>query len=155
MAYKIKSGSADDDQACGLVRCAASRASGIAERLPGARQYLLADGPENLHDRCRLVAVTSGRIVGFVDFERSGDYVKMLYVEPEAQGQGIAGALLRRAVELLEIPARSLHLKTQSANEQALRFYLRQGFTVAGAALEDDWHGATVVWLNLEGKPAG
>lgn len=69
------------------------------------------------------VARDGGAIVGFLAIE--GSYVDRLYVLPEQQERGVGSALMAKAKALS--PA-GLRLHTHQQNEQARRFYERQGF---------------------------
>ena len=142
-----REGNGTDDAACGLVRAAASVASPVFQRLPGAQDFLRDLAPQDLGGRQRFVASIDDLIVGFTDFDMADGYVKMLFVEPAQQGQGIAGRLLHMAAEAAAAP---LHLHTQAVNDDAIAFYLGQRFQITGGRVEADWHGARVVWLRLE-----
>ena len=64
--------------------------------------------------------------VGFVGIYRADRFVHHLYVDPDRHGQGIGRALLDAALGLLGGTA---SLKCQCANEKALAFYARLGWT--------------------------
>ena len=72
-----------------------------------------------------------GQAAGFVGVE--GGKVEMLFIHPEARGQGAGKRLLEYAVTALS--ATSLDVNEQ--NEQALGFYLHLGFEVVGRSALD------------------
>ncbi len=151
LEYQIDVGQASDDAACGMVRAAANRDSMVYDRLRPAQPLFQDNSPQPLGVLSRFVAVSSGETVGFADYEPASGYVKMLFVTPKHQGQGIASALLDLCGRACAVP---LKLKTQSVNDGALAFYLKQGFRITGGYGEDDWHGTPVVWIELEREPA-
>ena len=64
--------------------------------------------------------------------------VKRFYLLSRAQGTDIARTLLAQAVETARGQgAKSLYLSCWTANERALRFYLREGFAIVG---RQDFH---------------
>ncbi|CAK9890836.1 MULTISPECIES: GNAT family N-acetyltransferase [Pseudomonas] len=71
------------------------------------------------------------RIRGFAGV--AGGRVEMLFIDPEARGQGLGSRLLRVAID--ELHAEQLDVNEQNA--QALGFYLRQGFEVVGRSETD------------------
>ena len=95
--------------------------------------------PENEHV---LVAVGDGRIVGFASARPSPDEdaeadqaeVGGLYVEPDAWGRGIGGALLETLLEQLRADGfKSATLWVLAENSGARRFYERRGWALSGA----------------------
>ncbi len=76
--------------------------------------------------------------------------IEMLFVDPPAFRRGVGAALLRHALAHLpppdDAPAR---LDVNEANAAALRFYLAQGFTVAGRSPLDG-EGRPYPLLHLE-----
>jgi GNAT superfamily N-acetyltransferase len=73
-----------------------------------------------------IVGCEGEHLLGFVSFHEPGRFVHHLYVDPDAQGRGIGGALLARAVALAGGRA---SLKCQTRNAGALAFYRRLGWT--------------------------
>jgi putative acetyltransferase len=67
-----------------------------------------------------------GAVAGFI--AASDGMIHMLFVHPDGRGQGIGRRLVRHALD--EWGATTLDVNEQ--NEQALGFYLRMGFEVAG-----------------------
>jgi GNAT superfamily N-acetyltransferase len=77
-----------------------------------------------------LVCVNSeGRIAGFLSLWPPDDFIHMLYIQPEFQGQGAGTALLKA---LPEWPRHKYRLKCLLRNRQAKDFYLVHGFQVTG-----------------------
>ncbi len=70
-----------------------------------------------------------GMIEGFVCLR--GAHVGGLFVRPERQGGGIGAALLRHAKKLQP----QLHLTVYTKNTDAIRFYKREGFHIAGQGI--------------------
>ena len=150
LEFELRVGSAADDATCGLVRSAASKASVVYARLEKAQSFLADDGPQELENMNRFVACRDDKVVGFIDYNAADGYVKMLFVEPALQGQGLATELLRLAAQGAKVP---LHLRTQAVNDGALAFYLGQGFQIIDGEVENNWHGDSVVWITLSRRP--
>ncbi|CAM3806716.1 acetyltransferase [Tsukamurella strandjordii] len=77
------------------------------------------------------VADLDGRPVGFAG--TADRELVMLFVDADARGRGIGGALLDHVVA--EQGVRTVDVNEQ--NEQAVGFYARKGFTVAGRSATD------------------
>jgi putative acetyltransferase len=91
---------------------------------------------------CACVRDLAGQVAGFIAVaERK---VEMLFMHPNWRGQGAGGRLLRYAVETFG--ATTLDVNEQ--NEQALGFYLRQGFEIVGRS-ELDGTGKPYPLLHL------
>lgn len=67
-----------------------------------------------------------GRIQGFVGV--ADGRIEMLFIAPEARGQGIDTQLLRHAIDQLGATA----VDVNEQNPRAAGFYLHQGFVVSG-----------------------
>ena len=76
------------------------------------------------HLRLAAMRDTAGLVVGYVAV--SGDMVEMLFIHPDWRGKGIGKALLRYVVETLD----AVRLDVNEQNEQAVGFYLHEGFEV-------------------------
>lgn len=74
-----------------------------------------------------------GTAAGFVGV--SADKVEMLFIHPGWRGQGAGSRLLKHAVE--NFGASTLDVNEQ--NDQAVGFYLRMGFEIAGRSELDDF----------------
>jgi GNAT superfamily N-acetyltransferase len=97
------------------------------------------------HDEvCLAKDSQSSRIVGFVAFNR--EFVKHLYLLPEAQGQGIGARLL----VLAQNSSGHLKLWTFQKNLAAQRFYLKHGFRIVaqteGSANEENEPDILMEW---------
>lgn len=82
-----------------------------------------------------LVAVSDGRILGFLLFRGAAEEVEILNlaVSPPHRGQGIGAALLRAALAAVaERGARRVFLEVRESNSDAAAFYQRLGFTECG-----------------------
>lgn len=71
-------------------------------------------------------AEVSGRVVGFA--AREGDWLRHLYVAPQAQGRDVGTTLLD---QVKHKAPQTLWLRVFQANIGAQRFYRRHGFTLA------------------------
>lgn len=71
-----------------------------------------------------------GEIMGFVGL--SGNYIAGIFVAPGSQSAGIGKQLLDYAKGLKP----ELHLHVYSKNRRAVRFYLREGFSVQSEGLD-------------------
>jgi putative acetyltransferase len=100
---------------------------------------------DGLRDVEYLLAVRDGEehVVGFIGVE--GDEIAMLFVHPDWRGQGIGRRLLTHAVVALG----ATRLDVNEQNEQAVGFYRRMGFTVAGRS-ERDYLGKPYPLLHLQ-----
>ena len=75
------------------------------------------------------VAMTAGRLEGFVSVWEADPFIHHLYVRETSRGRGIGTALLASLVGKLPFPWR---LKCVRANTQALEFYERHGWRRKG-----------------------
>lgn len=71
-----------------------------------------------------------GEIAGFLALWPPQNFIHMLYVRADFQGQGAGSALLEA---LPEWPSRRYRLKCLVHNRLALAFYLKHGFEVVGS----------------------
>ena len=83
-----------------------------------------------------------GQAVGFIGVE--GDEVESLFIHPDWRGQGIGRRLLTYAIETLG----ATRLDVNEQNDQAVGFYRRMGFVVAGRS-EDDGLGRPFPILHM------
>ena len=87
----------------------------VAELLPQAEVYLYARG---------------GVTEGFIGLD--GSHIEGLFVRPEAQSMGIGKVLLDHA----KAQHRQLTLHVYEKNRRAVRFYLREGFSVLAQGVD-------------------
>ncbi len=101
--------------------------------------------PEQYLDAVRLFAVrdTSATILGFLGV--SDDNIEMLFIHPDVRGKGIGSTLLHYAIKELHLSK----VDVNEQNEQAVGFYRRMGFTIAGRS-ERDGTGKPYPLLHLE-----
>ena len=83
-----------------------------------------------------------GQAVGFIGVE--GDEVESLFIHPDWRGQGIGRRLLTYAIETVG----ATRLDVNEQNYQAVGFYRRMGFVVAGRS-EDDGLGRPFPILHM------
>jgi putative acetyltransferase len=99
------------------------------------------------HLKLAAVRDSEGIVVGFTAV--GGDMVEMLFIHPDWRGKGIGKALLRHAVEKLA----AVRLDVNEQNEQAVGFYLHEGFEVESRS-ELDGFGKPYPILHLILKKA-
>jgi putative acetyltransferase len=87
-----------------------------------------------------IVAEAKGRLMGFVTIDPRTFDLDQMVVAPEAWGVGIAGALITEAKRL---SPRGIDLHVNKDNARAIRFYERQGFVIAGEAI--NWRSGAAV----------
>jgi putative acetyltransferase len=100
----------------------------FAARLPWLQDHLSSLAGRGVDV---LVAINPrGAPCGLVSVDRIGGHLDQLCIAPEAQGQGLAGRLLREAKARAE---RALTLDVNDDNFAARRLYEREGFRVIGS----------------------
>lgn len=97
------------------------------------------------HLRLAAMRDSAGMVVGYVAV--GGDNVDMLFIHPDWRGKGIGKRLLSHAVK--EFGA--LRLDVNEQNEQAVGFYLHEGFEVESRS-ELDGFGKPYPILHLRKK---
>jgi putative acetyltransferase len=112
-------------------------------------QFLKPLVPEGLHHVPHLVCVRDegGQVAGFAGV--ADGKLEALFVHPSWRGKGIGRRLLQHAVNSLG--ATTLDVNEQ--NDQAVGFYLRMGFEVAGRS-ELDSMGQPFPLLHLRARDA-
>ena len=96
------------------------------------------------------VAEADGKMIGFVTVDPHSFDLDQIVVAPEAWGMGVASALIGEAKRIS--PA-GLDLHVNTDNLRAIRFYEKQGFAIAGEAL--NWRsGAQVHKMSWRPPPA-
>lgn len=101
-----------------------------------------------------LVATIEGAAVGFAAL-KAPDGLDMLYVHPDAAGQGVA-ATLCEACERLAM-ARGAHEITVQASDTAQGFFSKRGYEArqrGTVARGDEWLGRTEMRKRLDARPA-
>jgi ribosomal protein S18 acetylase RimI-like enzyme len=95
-----------------------------------------------------LVAVVDERVVGMVGLGQEAGFWVMwkLYVLPECQGQGVGKALLDGAIGALPVGTDQLLLDVLVGNEQAIRFYRKNGFGAPRSTPDRDL-GDELIWM--------
>jgi dTDP-4-amino-4,6-dideoxy-D-galactose acyltransferase len=95
-----------------------------------------------------FVPVVDGRAAGYVTCKRDAQaaengWIGLLGVGPEAQGRGLGGALVRRAIDWFQLRACvEVLVVTQGRNRAAQRLYRRCGFLTHSTRLwYHKWYG--------------
>ena len=79
-----------------------------------------------------IVALAGGHILGFVVFDPNTGYLDQIVVATDAQGSGVAPALLAHA---RKHSPDGLDLHVNQDNARAVRFYEKNGFTKSGTGM--------------------
>ena len=87
------------------------------------------------------IAETAGHIIGFVTVDPRSFDLDQMVVAPEAWGTPVASALIARAKQ---ISPQGLDLHVNTDNVRAIRFYQKQGFVIAGEAI--NWRSGAPVY---------
>ncbi len=108
---------------------------------------------EHLSGLLTLVASIAGGTVGFAAL-KAPDHIEMVYVHPEAVGQGVATALCNA----LETIARSRKVErlTVAASDTAQGFFAKRGYearTRETVLIGDEWLGRTAMRKTLDTTP--
>jgi putative acetyltransferase len=104
---------------------------------------------EKLNDRLALVALLGGEIAGFATL-KNADELDMLYVAPEAAGQGVGSALVN-ALEKLAA-ARGAELISADVSDAARPFFSKRGYVAQRrntVQLAGEWLGNTTMTKKL------
>jgi putative acetyltransferase len=78
------------------------------------------------------LAERDGVLLGYVTVDPSNGYLDQLLAAPEEWGSGLGAALVDEAKR---IAPHGLDLLVNQTNARAIRFYVKQGFVITGAAV--------------------
>jgi len=94
---------------------------------------------------CVILAWRDARILALLAMELQEGWLRQLFVDPPAQGQGVGAALLAKAKGLMPT---GFFLNTDVANAAARRFYEARGLRLEGVAPHPRWGNlqARYVW---------
>jgi putative acetyltransferase len=110
---------------------------------------------EKLADNLTLVALVQGDIAGFASL-RDKDQLDMLYVDPQAAGQGVAGVLCDALEKLAG--ARGATKLSVDASDTARGFFEKRGYQALQRQTIDcfgEWLGNTVMEKRLAANDPG
>lgn len=82
-----------------------------------------------------LTAKINNEIAGFVSIWEEDKFIHNLFVSSNFKGCGIGKALINQSVKVVGLP---LTLKCVKANENAVNFYLSQGWTIEEEVTEKE-----------------
>ena len=99
---------------------------------------------EDLHQLVVICAYVENEIKGFAGV--LGNELKMLYVHPKWQGQGIGRSLLSYSKQNFKIQ----YVDVYEQNKQAVDFYERMGFTCYGKTSKRDTTGKHLNVLRMK-----
>lgn len=91
--------------------------------------YQLTDFDAHITEDTIYVAVSAGKVLGFIAVYEADNFIHHLFVAGDAQGMGVGSTLLTM---LSELNGRAQILKCMVKNEKAMQFYLAKGFTEVG-----------------------
>jgi ribosomal protein S18 acetylase RimI-like enzyme len=98
----------------------------------GVAEFLAYASAESMLRRLRedhfvLVALQAGQLVGMVEV-RHQEHISMLFVEPQRQRQGIGGALLAQAVQVMRAARPDLAEVSVNSSPNSVEAYTHFGF---------------------------
>lgn len=93
----------------------------VKDLLPQAEVYVFEGGQPN-------------QIIGFIGLMDS--YIAGLFVKEQARSQGVG----KQLIDFVKSFKDELSLHVYEKNERAVRFYLREGFTVQSTSVDKDTH---------------
>ncbi|MCA1013366.1 MULTISPECIES: GNAT family N-acetyltransferase [Bacillus] len=96
----------------------------------------LQDFDQDTQEEQIFLAEESNKILGFISLYVPDRFIHLLFVHPEAVGQGAGDLLLKHAIKVLGTP---VTLKCVSENHIALSFYQKRGWK---AVVEEGEPGA-------------
>jgi len=142
----IRAASPEDDIRCGQIVAAAWMASEVPDRLPHALDMFDDGAPLPTENRFRLVAEMPKFIAGFAGIHIAQRHVWYLFVEPDLQGNGIGGALLDEAQDII---GGTITLQCLAAGQRSLNWYHGHGFQTVGT-FRRPLCGRDVDWVRLK-----
>lgn len=126
----------EEKAVCGMVHRVFDDSVAALYSKRGDRSFKKYCDPEEMSDRVHtdhfvLLSLADGSIVGMIEMRRHR-HISLLFVDPEFQGKGIGGELLRKAVELCRLTDPQLRELTVNSSPNALGAYERMGFVSTG-----------------------
>jgi ribosomal protein S18 acetylase RimI-like enzyme len=115
----------------------------VAEKLADPAGFLIVE--QRSDDVVGMALAEAFRTAGGQGDARPGwGHVSMVFVQPEAQGSGVGGNLMRRLIS--EVPWSCLSLWTREANSRAQALYRRCGFVATSELGSTPWGDLTRRW---------
>jgi|TARA_B100002003_G_C14099401_1_gene528743 ribosomal protein S18 acetylase RimI-like enzyme len=142
----IRAARPEDDIRCGQIVAAAWMSSEVPDQLPHALNMFDDGAPLPSDDRHRLIAEMPNFVAGFADLHLAQRHVWYLFVEPDLQGNGIGGALLDAAQEIM---GGTITLQCLAAGWRSLNWYRAHGFQTVGT-FRRPLCGQDVGWVRLK-----
>ncbi|MGY0566926.1 N-acetyltransferase family protein [Bacillus safensis] len=96
----------------------------------------LQDFDQDTQEEQIFLVEENNKILGFISLYVPDRFIHLLFVHPEAAGQGAGDLLLKQAIKVLGTP---VTLKCVSENHKALSFYQKRGWK---AVVEEGETGA-------------
>lgn len=110
------------------------------EFLPRRIAYLKEKlATQERHDGVTFVAKINDKVVGYVDLSVNDTRrnIDAIYVDPDYQGLGVGGKLMRRALDWHSAGS-DIYLEVVAYNLNAIRFYERYGFAKTNNIVPDE-----------------
>ncbi|KPN13330.1 acetyltransferase [Bacillus australimaris] len=107
-------------------------------------EIILQDFDQDTQEEQIFLAEENNQILGFISLYVPDRFIHLLFVHPDAAGQGAGDLLLKHAVKVLGTP---VTLKCVSENHKALSFYRKRGWK---AVVEEGEPGAKYWVLTYE-----
>jgi GNAT superfamily N-acetyltransferase len=97
--------------------------------------FQLTDFDSVIEGETLLVAVSQNIPIGFISWWPPDQFIHSLFVNPSFTGKGVGKSLLNACLDKIARPAT---LKCLQKNQNALRFYYSQGWTVVADGESED-----------------
>lgn len=109
-----------------------------------AEKIKLEDFDSSTEGELILVAKINDDIVGFVSIWEEDKFIHNLFVSSRFKRCGVGKALINECIKVIGLP---LTLKCVIANENAMEFYLSQGWTIEDEVIEKEPYYLMKKWI--------